>query len=60
MIIQGRKTGQQNPASAANAAGNGAGGAARPSVGGDDKGGRPQKPADQQSDKTLANKAAQG
>lgn len=61
MIIQGRKTGQQNPATAANAAGNGAGGAARPSEGGDGgKGGRPEKPADQKSDKTLANKAAQG
>lgn len=61
MIIQGRKTGSATPAIDANAAGSGAGSAGRPSQSGsDDKGGRPEKPADQLTDKTLANKAAQG
>lgn len=61
MIIQGRKVGAANPATAANAAGSGAGNAARPSqAGGGGNGGRPEKPADQKSDKTLANQAAQG
>lgn len=49
MIIQGRKTGQMNPATAANEAGSGGGSA-----------GRPSKPNDQKSDKTLANISAQG
>lgn len=49
MIIQGRKTGATNPATAANDAGSGGGTA-----------GRPSKSADQKSDKTLANEAAQG
>lgn len=49
MIIQGRKTGAVNPATAANESGSGEGQA-----------GRPSKSADQKSDKTLANEAAQG
>lgn len=49
MIIQGRKTGQAMPAVAANQAGSGSGTA-----------GRPSKPDDQKSDKTLANISAQG
>lgn len=49
MIIQGRKTNATNPATAANAAGSGGGDA-----------GRPSKSPDKVSDKTLANKAAQG
>lgn len=61
MIIQGRKVGAANPATAANEAGSGAGSAARPSQSSDGgKGGRPEKPADQKSDKTLANAASQG
>ena len=61
MIIQGRKAGISNPATAANEAGSGAGNAARPSqVDDGGKGGRPAMPADQRSDKTLANQASQG
>lgn len=61
MIIQGRKTGSATPAADANAAGSGAGTAARPSKeGSGDTGGRPAKNPDQLTDKTLANKAAQG
>lgn len=56
MIIQGRKVGAANPATAANAA---AGGQAS-SNGSAGDGGRPTKPADQKSDKTLANEAAKG
>lgn len=61
MIIQGRKTGSATPAADANAAGSSAGTAARPSKeGSSDTGGRPAKNPDQLTDKTLANKAAQG
>lgn len=60
MIIQGRKVGATNPATAANEAGSGAGTAARESKSDGGTGGRPAKPADQKSDKTLANEAAKG
>lgn len=61
MIIQGRKDGIANPATQANAAGSGGGNAARPSKADDGgAGGRPTLPADQRSDKTLANQMAQG
>ncbi len=49
MIISGRKAGIANPATVANQAGSGGGTA-----------GRPSKPNDQKSDKTLANEAAKG
>lgn len=61
MIIQGRKTGVQNPATAANEAGSGAGSAARLSQSdSSNQGGRPELPNNQKSDKTLANIASQG